>query len=245
MARRRPPRLVERSIGPGVAPAETVAIHQRLDRPWRRLRAWLDMMVLDHGLIRLVHPNWGEIAPGVFRSSQPSPGQLRRAKALGVRTVLNLRAERNCGAFVLEEEACAELGLRLVNFQVRSRDVPARELIDELDRLFDELERPLLIHCKSGADRTGIVGALYQILKQDRPVEAAVRDQLSWRWGHVRHAKTGMLDYFFERYLTDTRSQPVPFRAWVAERYDPVAVKAAFMEKFKPFAGIDLTFWRE
>jgi protein tyrosine/serine phosphatase len=237
--------MVERSIGPGVAPAETVAIHQRLDRPWRRVRAWLDMLILDHGLLRLFHLNWGLVAPGVFRSAQPAPHQLRRARDLGVRTVLNLRAERDCGAFVLEEEACAALGLQLVNFQVRSRDVPSKELILELDRLFGELEHPILIHCKSGADRTGIVGTLYQILRLDRPVEAALRDQLSWRWGHMRHAKTGMLDYFFERYLVDARSRELSFREWVDEVYDPPAVKAAFMARFRPWLGVDLSFWRE
>ncbi|MFW5832565.1 MAG: fused DSP-PTPase phosphatase/NAD kinase-like protein [Pseudomonadota bacterium] len=224
---------------------EVVTIRHRLNGRRARLHAWFDMLVTDHGVVRLVHPNWGEVAPGVYRSSQPSPGQLRRAHAKGIRTVLNLRAERDCGAFVLQEAACAELGMDLVNVQVRSRDVPSKALIGDLDRLFATLPRPLLMHCKSGADRTGIVGALYLILHEGRPVEEAVRSQLSWRWGHVRHAKTGMLDFFFESYLAANRARPMPFRQWVEEVYDPVAVKAAFKAKFKPWLGVDVTFWRE
>lgn len=236
------PRQVVKSSPDG----EVVTIRFRLDRPWQRLRAWLDMLVTDHGVVRSVHPNWGEVAPGVYRSAQPSPGQLRRARARGIKTVLNLRAERNCGAFVLEEEACAALGLELVNIQVRSRDVPSKELIGQLDQLFHTLDRPFLMHCKSGADRTGIAGTLYLILHEGWDVETAMRAQLSWRWGHIREAKTGMLDFFFESYLADNRRQPMAFRQWVEEVYDPVAVKQAFMERWRGrWFGLDLSFWRE
>lgn len=204
------------------------------------------MLVVDHGLVRLIHPNRGEIAPGFFRSAQPSPGQLRRAQAQGVRTILNLRAERDCGAFVLEEEACTALGLELINVQTRSRDVPSKELIAELDRLFATLQRPVLMHCKSGSDRTGLVGTLYLILHEGWAVEDAMRSQLSWRWGHVKQAKTGMLDFFFESYLADARARPMPFRQWVDEVYDPVAVKRAFMARWRgKWFGLDLSFWRE
>lgn len=225
---------------------ELVTIRQRLDGWWPRLKAWVDMLVVDHGIVRLVHPNWGDVAPGVYRSAQPSPGQLRQARARGVRTVLNLRAERDCGAFVLEEEACEALGLELINVQTRSRDVPSKELIRELDRIFQTIERPFLMHCKSGSDRTGIVGTLYLILHEGWDVEAAMRHQLSWRWGHIREAKTGMLDFFFESYLADTRERPMPFRQWVDEVYDPDTIKRTFMSRWRgKWFGLDLSFWRE
>lgn len=225
---------------------ERVIITKGLATPPQRLAAWLDMLVLDHGLVRLVHPNWGEVAPGVFRSAQPTPHQLRRAvRNHGIRTVLNLRAERNCGAFVLEEAVCAELGIDLVNVRVRSRDVPSKELIWTLERLFAEMERPILMHCKSGADRTGIVGALYLLLAEERPVDEALR-QLSKRYGHIRQAKTGVLDYFFERYLDDRAERPLGFREWVREVYQPNNVRRAFLDRWRGrWFGLDLAFWRE
>jgi protein tyrosine phosphatase (PTP) superfamily phosphohydrolase (DUF442 family) len=225
---------------------ERVAITRSLATPWRRLLAWLDMLVVDHGLVRLVHPNWGEVAPGVFRSAQPTPQQLRRAvRRHGVKTVLNLRAERNCGAFILEEEACAALGVDLVNVRVRSRDVPTKELIWTLERLFRDVEKPVLVHCKSGADRTGIAGALYLLLVEGRPVAEATR-QLSKRYGHIRQAKTGVLDYVFERYVQDHAREPRAFRDWVREVYDPVVVKRDFLARWRGrWFGLDLAFWRE
>ena len=242
-----PHRLVEVWSGAGGPDKiERVAITRRLDTPWQRLLAWLDMLVVDHGLVRLVHLNHGPVAPGVHRSAQPTPGQLRRlVRRHGIKTVLNLRAERNCGAFVLEEEVCAELGVELVNLRARSRDVPSRELIATLERLFAEMDYPVLMHCKSGADRTGIVGALYLALEENRPVTEAI-DQLHRRWGHIRQAKTGMLDFFFESYLRDDAVRPLAFRDWIREVYDPTAVKTAFMERWNGrWFGLDLVFWRE
>lgn len=241
------PRLIEVWEGRGGPERiERVVITKGIETRSRRALAWLDMLVVDHGLVRLVHPNWGEVAPGVFRSAQLTPDQLRRAADRhGIKTVLNLRAERNCGAFLLEEEACAELGLDLVNLRVRSRDVPSKEIIATLDRLFADIRYPLLMHCKSGADRTGIAGALFLMLKEGRSGEEAA-SQLSRRWGHIREAKTGILDYFIESYLRDNAAQPIAFRDWVRDVYDPVALKKAFLERWRGrWFGLDLAFWRE
>ncbi|MEO1089206.1 MAG: sulfur transferase domain-containing protein [Pseudomonadota bacterium] len=240
-----PPRVVEISAGTGLETGAERTISKSLST-WRgRLWAWFDMLVIDHGLVRMVFFNRGRVGDGVWRAAQPAPHQLRAEARKGVRTILNLRAERDCGAFLLEEETCAELGLTLVNLQVRSRDVPSKEMIWALDRLFQESDRAILMHCKSGSDRTGIVGTLYQVLQDDVPVADAVRSQLHWRWGHVRQHKTGMLDFFFESYLVDTRERPMSFRQWVDEVYDPETVKARFMERFNPILGFDLMFWRE
>lgn len=240
-----PHRLVEVWAGRGgPEKIDRVVITKGIDTRWRRLCAWLDMLVVDHGLVRLVHLNWGEVAPGIYRSAQPAPHQLRHAVAqYGIKTVLNLRAERNCGAFLLEEEACASLGLELVNLRTRSRDVPSKELIAELDRLFADMRYPVLMHCKSGADRTGITGALYWLLKEGRSA-AEARDQLAARYGHIRQAKTGILDFFVEAYLSDGDGRD--FRTWVREAYDPVALKREFLAKWKGrWLGLDLAFWRE
>ncbi len=225
---------------------EHVVITKRVDTRWQRFLAWLDMMVLDHGALRTIRLNWGEVAPGMYRSAQPRPGQLRyRIKRHGIKTVLNLRAERDCGAFVLEERLCAKLGINLINVRVRSRDVPSKELIALLDELYATIEYPAVMHCKSGCDRTGIAAGLYLMLREGRPVEAAMA-QLSKRWGHIREAKTGILDFFFETYAADNRLRPMKLREWVRDVYDPDAVRAAFFKRWKgSWLGVDLAFWRE
>ena len=84
------------------------------------------------------------------------------------------------------------------------------------------------MHCKSGADRAGLMSALYLILNQNEPVDKA-KNQLSFKYLHLKHAKTGILDAFFENYLKENKHKP--FLEWVKEDYDPKKVKDSFKVK--------------
>jgi protein tyrosine phosphatase (PTP) superfamily phosphohydrolase (DUF442 family) len=203
--------------------------------PWLRRTAGplvdtIDMLFIDHGIFRYFYRNRHEIAPGAWRSAQPAPRDLRRYAREGIKTIVNLRGVRDCGAYRLEVRTCALTGLRLVDFPVKSRATPEPETIRAAERLFREIEYPVLMHCKSGADRAGLMATLYMILKERRPVAEALK-QLSWRFGHFRQASTGILDHVFERYLADNPNDEVPFETWVATRYDPAVVGSSFKAK--------------
>ena len=60
----------------------------------------------------------------------------------------------------LEREACDAAGIKLEDFVVRSRGAPERETILDAKRFFERLHYPVLVHCKSGADRAGFMAAL-------------------------------------------------------------------------------------
>jgi protein tyrosine phosphatase (PTP) superfamily phosphohydrolase (DUF442 family) len=192
--------------------------------------AWLDLSVVDHGFIRAVYSNTHRVTPELWRSSQPAPYQLRRFADRGVRTVINLRGASDTGSYRLEAEACRRLGLRLVDFSVNSRDTPRKAVLHGAGALFADIDYPALMHCKSGADRAGLMSALYLMLRLGRPVEEAL-GQLSWRFGHVRQAKTGILDFFLEQYRDYAAAQPMPFLEWVDGVYDPDAVRTAFRSR--------------
>jgi protein tyrosine phosphatase (PTP) superfamily phosphohydrolase (DUF442 family) len=189
----------------------------------------MDLTFVDHGFLRAVYCNRFRIGEKAWRSAQPGPGHLRWAKAQGIRTVLNLRGRRDtCGAYQLERDACAQLGLDLINFPCRSRGMPEKTTMHGAAKLFRELRYPMLMHCKSGADRAGFFSALYLHLEERVPMGIA-RRQLSFRYGHVRAAKTGMLDLFLERYARDTGgNDPDAFLPWVDEVYDPLTFAADF-----------------
>ena len=56
--------------------------------------------------------------------------------------------------------------IKLIDFRARSRAAPEKEMIFEADKLFKNISYPALIHCKSGADRAGIMCALYFLLQK-------------------------------------------------------------------------------
>ena len=205
--------------------------------PEGRKRAWRDLMLRDHGVLRTVYDNSHEIAPGkMWRTYQPSPAHLERWAAKGVKTVINLRGEKPTGQLFLEEEACARLGMRLVNFRVYSREAPSKEILRGARALFDEIEYPAIMHCKSGADRAGLMSALFLFFHEGVPLDEAL-DQLSFKYGHVKAGKTGVIDAAFDRYSAYAKEKGLSlsdadgFFRWVDSEYDPAEVKASFRSK--------------
>jgi protein tyrosine/serine phosphatase len=188
---------------------------------------YLDMLLFDHLVIRLVFPNRHRLSEEAWRAAQPLPHQFGYLARKGIRTVVNLRANAATSTYEFEKAACAQAGITLVDFRIRSRDVPTREELRAARELFGRLDYPILMHCKSGADRVGLMSALYQHVRRGVPIAEAKRE-LSLRYGHIRQADTGVLDYFFERYLDADAKAPMPFFEWVETVYDPQEVKRSF-----------------
>ena len=86
---------------------------------------------------------------------------------------------------MLENEACEKYNIKLIDFRARSRAAPEKDMIFKAEKLFKSIEYPTLIHCKSGADRAGIVAALYQIMYSKENPQIAKR-QLSFKYLHVK-----------------------------------------------------------
>ena len=223
--------MLNRFVKPEIRYARRMARIARWDRPlggaWDRAWAWINMVFVDHGIFRMIYLNRHRVTPDFWRAAQPSPGDLAQAARDGVRTIVNLRGGREYGSWPLEKEACDKLGLALRDFVVRSRGAPERETILQAGRFFETLDYPVLVHCKSGADRAGFMAALFLLIHEKRPLDEAMA-QLSLRYGHFRFAKTGILDAFFERYRTEGLAHGMPFMTWVETVYDPEALERDF-----------------
>ncbi len=193
-----------------------------------RLRAYLDYLWNDHAYLRLAFSNAHWLSDELVRANQPWPFQLKAWARRGVKTVINLRGGFGAAFYALEQDACRRHGLALRNFTVASRDVPSREQILGAKRLFESIEYPALMHCKSGADRAGLMSVLYMHFGQRRPIREALA-QLSPRYLHVKAGLTGVLDYVFERYLAEGEPAGLSFLEWVeSPAYDPAGIKADF-----------------
>ncbi|HEX3364447.1 fused DSP-PTPase phosphatase/NAD kinase-like protein [Phenylobacterium sp.] len=205
-----------------------------------RLFAYLDFLWRDHAYLRLGFQNAHWVSDELVRSNQPWPHQLRAWKRRGVRTVVNLRGGFDASFHALEKDACAKLGLTLVNFTLTSRDAPDRAQMLAARRLFETVEYPVLIHCKSGADRASLMSALYVHFRRSDDIPTAMR-QLDLRYLHLKHGRTGILDYLFERYLAEGAPQGRSFTEWVeSPAYDPAAIKAAYQARTRKSRLADL-----
>jgi protein tyrosine phosphatase (PTP) superfamily phosphohydrolase (DUF442 family) len=194
-----------------------------------RAAAWLDSFFVDHAFFRIAWNNWAEVVPGrLYRSNHPTPARLARlVRRYGIRTVINLRGTKPSGSTTLTHDAAARLGLAHVYAPFESRGAPHRDRILRLAEIFRTMEEPALVHCKSGADRAGLVAGLFILINGG--TASAALSQLSWRFLHFHHARAGVLDAFFRRYAREAEGRLL-FLDWVREEYD----EAELRREFKP-----------
>lgn len=138
----------------------------------------------------------------LYRSATLQPERLREViRSRGIRTIVNLRGHNEHSAWYREETRIAgETDVKLIDLPWSA----SRELTDAQVAAFFEVladaPRPILIHCRSGADRTGLAAALYlaAIKKVD---EFTAELQLSLLFGHISlpFAPFYAMDETFER----------------------------------------------
>jgi len=194
-----------------------------------RFKAGWDYIWQDHGFLRVGFMNAHWLGPDLVRTNQPSPRQLAYWKSQGVRTIINLRgSERDEAWFALEKDACERLGLTLISAPLDSRDPPQKDRVHRARELFRSIEYPALIHCKSGADRAGMMAVFYRHFHLGEPMAEAI-SQLSKKYLHHREGLTGVLDFTLEKYLNEVAPTGVSFIDWIdSDAYDPRAIRAEF-----------------
>lgn len=198
-----------------------------LSTPENRRRARMYNLWFDHGFLRTVWTNFFEIAPGVYRSNHPGHARLAQLKAMGVRSVLNLRGAGQNAPYLAERESCDALGLTMVNCELSARRAAPRHAILEVIEAFKTIERPFVMHCKSGADRAGFASAIYLLVIENRPLREA-KKMLGLRYVHLKWSRTGILDYILDSYGARQAATGIGFEDWIRQEYDADALQQAF-----------------
>lgn len=130
--------------------------------------------------------NFHEVIPGeLYRSAQPSGEDIASyAGKHGIKTIINLRNEKREAWYEAESAAAQEHGIRLVDYPLSSSEKLPVEEAEMLAAVMRNAEKPILIHCEHGANRTGLASAIYVGAVAGKS-EAAAEFQLSPYYGHV------------------------------------------------------------
>jgi hypothetical protein len=144
----------------------------------------------------------------VYRSGQMPAEQLERfVKQAGIRSVINLRGENiGQGWYDQESRSTRLLGVSLINYPISARSELSVEQMRKISALIRDAEKPVLIHCAGGADRTGLASALHCV-DSGLPVQDALA-QLSPYYGHFPYllwADASAMDASLDRYLKVAR----------------------------------------
>lgn len=152
----------------------------------------------------------------LYRSGQMTAAGFEEAiRTLGIRTVLNLqndipdpdlRRSFLDGRTVKERELCRRMGVRYVLLEpdlVSPSTVPPNRprAIDEFLALLDDSDNfPILLHCKAGLHRTGVLAAVYRMEYDGWPASVALRELKANGFGE--HAATAANQYIAQYVLT-------------------------------------------
>jgi len=100
----------------------------------------------------------GRVASGIYRGAQPEREGFATLKAMGIRTVVNLRTRHG------EREAVEAAGMRYVGIPMSFwKDVDPAVVRVALSMMTDPANQPVFVHCSRGVDRTGVVVAVYRM----------------------------------------------------------------------------------
>lgn len=205
-----------------------------------RFWANIHFQLMDHAFLRIFWNNFHQISDCAYRANQPSAYHLKSYKKLGIRSVLSLRGRANQSYDLFEDDYCKKLNLNLVYSPISSSLAPSSEKLLNLIDVMHDLPKPFVLHCKSGADRAGLVSALYLIVEKRRPVLEA-KKQLSFKYLHLDFTKTGILDYIFDVFLERLKIGKIDFLEWLKQEYNAEILNSCFKSRIEwRQAAVDL-----
>ncbi|HVK60765.1 MAG TPA: dual specificity protein phosphatase family protein [Bdellovibrionales bacterium] len=173
----------------------------------------LTAFILKNSIFRPAE-NFHVVDEGKFyRMAQPTAGEIEElVKKYGIKTIINLRGKQ-VGEWWYdnEKEATDRLGINQVDLPFSSEALQFPREWKKYLKTLETAERPILIHCRSGADRTSEAAAVYAMEYMGHSRERALQEQMSYFHLHVppfQPAKT----HFISRYQG---------AQWLKETYNP------------------------
>jgi protein tyrosine phosphatase (PTP) superfamily phosphohydrolase (DUF442 family) len=132
---------------------------------------------------------------------------MRQLKAMGVRTVINLRKLHS------DRDEIGDTGLAYEHIYFNPLHPEDKEVVRFLQIVTDERRTPAFVHCQHGADRTGMMVALYRVAVQGWSKDEALREMTDGPFGH-HDALFGHL----RDYVRDLDIEAIKKRAGLARR---------------------------
>jgi len=108
-------------------------------------------------------PNFQKVDDHVYRGAQPTDSGFKDLARLGIKTIVDLR-DIGEHSQADEQKVVTDLGMRYVSIPMHGMSTPKDDQVAAVQALFnDTSSSPVFVHCKRGADRTGMVVAVYRI----------------------------------------------------------------------------------
>jgi protein tyrosine phosphatase (PTP) superfamily phosphohydrolase (DUF442 family) len=180
------------------------------------------------GYIFGIWDNFGTVKPGdLYRSGQMTGRSLARTlKEHGIRTVLNLRGSHpESSWYVDERRTTLEAGATQVDIALSSCEWMSKAQARALLEVLETADRPILVHCFHGSERTGMVAAFAELLRPGSTLQDAEAQftPLHMYFGLGDGVVTRQHLELYESWLKGQKLEHTPdyFRRWLGAEYQP------------------------
>lgn len=146
----------------------------RLPPPCTSSRGWAQILQLE-GV-----PNFYQVSKDLYRSGQPTAVGMRALRKMGIKTVVNLRT------FHSDLDEIGDTALGYVQIAMQAWNPEKRDILRFLKIATDDTRSPVLVHCKHGSDRTGVVYAAYRLVVCGWSKQEAIDEMINGGFGFHR-----------------------------------------------------------
>jgi uncharacterized protein (TIGR01244 family) len=133
-------------------------------------------------------PNLFKVSDHLYRGAQPTAAGMEELKKLGIRTVVNLRESNG------DDAKLKELGLAYERIPMTAFFQKDDDIVRFLQIVADDGSSPIFVHCRRGADRTGMMCAIYRIAVQGWTKDQAVAEMTQGGFG-FNHGYQNVVNY--------------------------------------------------
>jgi protein tyrosine/serine phosphatase len=126
-------------------------------------------------------PNFGRVTDNLYRGGQPTSDGFNALHAMGVGMVVNFRESRTEEA--TEKREVESLGIKYSEIPWSANHEPSSaQVVEFLDLVRANPDTKVFVHCRRGADRTGVMIAAYRIAVEHKPVAEAVSEMRRYHY---------------------------------------------------------------
>ncbi len=135
--------------------------------------------------------NFHKVSEELYRGAQPTAAGIRQLKEMGIKTIINLRS------FSSDEDEIGDVEIGYEHIYMKAWHPEEEEVVKFLKIVTDKTRTPVFVHCQHGADRTGLMCAIYRVAVCGWTRELAAEEMVYGGYGFHRVWKN-LTDYLMK-----------------------------------------------
>lgn len=148
--------------------------------------------------------NFHPVDETLMRGAKPTQTQLQELKNNGVKTIISFCTNYNpqtkkYGGLPEEAEWAEQLGMKFYWMPMNSNKNPIFSDVQNFLKITDEARNKgekVFIHCRHGADRTGVFSAIYRLTNQNVKLSDVIRELMAY--GHDANYNPNIIPYLID-----------------------------------------------